>query len=359
MSDQTFQLTAIAVYLAAMLAIGYFAFRRTKNIEDYMLADRGLPPAVAALSAGASDMSGWLLMGLPGSIYVSGLIEAWIAIGLTIGAWLNWKFVAPRLRSYTEVAENAITIPSFFEKRLKDRSRLLRITAALVILAFFTFYVSSGMVAAGKFFEASFGWEYLVGMLVVSAVTLTYSLFGGFLGATLTDVSQGLLMFGALIVDPPDLPEVDREYVLVQSEVYLEQGTGQGEEPAAEVDPDAIVAERPAFVTFNGIAGQYGAAGEMFEARVGERVRFWVLVAGPNRPTSFHIVGGQFDTVYAEGAYQLGPEAEGVGAQALGLQPAQGGFVELTFPEAGHYSAVSHIMVDAERGAHGVVRVTD
>ena len=202
MSDQTYQLTAIAAYLLVMLAIGYFAFRRTKNIEDYMLADRGLNPGVAALSAGASDMSGWLLMGLPGAIYISGLIEAWIAIGLTIGAWLNWKYVAPRLRTYTEVAENAITIPSFFEKRLKDRSHLLRITAALVILAFFTFYVSSGMVAAGKFFEASFGWPYLTGMLMVSAVTLIYSLFGGFLGASLTDVVQGLLMFAALIAVP-------------------------------------------------------------------------------------------------------------------------------------------------------------
>ena len=167
-------------------------------------------------------------------------------------------------------------------------------------------------------------------------------------------------MAGAVIIEPEEgLPQVDREYVLVQSEVYLEPGTGQGGEPPAEVDPDAIVAERPAFVTFNGIAGQYGAAGEMFEARVGERVRFWVLAAGPNRPTSFHVVGGQFDTMYLEGAYQLGPEAEGTGAQALGLQPAQGGFVELAFPEAGHYSAVSHIMVDAERGAHGVVQVTD
>ncbi|QFG69870.1 multicopper oxidase domain-containing protein [Ornithinimicrobium pratense] len=167
-------------------------------------------------------------------------------------------------------------------------------------------------------------------------------------------------MAGAVIIEPAEgLPEVDREYVLVQSEVYLVPGSGQGEEPAAEVDADAVAAERPALVTFNGIAGQYGTAGKMLQARVGERVRFWVLVTGPNRPTSFHIVGGQFDTVYAEGAYQLGPRAERAGAQALALQPAQGGFVELTFPEAGHYPVVSHIMVDAERGAHGVVRVED
>lgn len=202
MSEQAFQLAAIVVYLAAMLGIGYFAFRQTKDLDDYMLAGRGLKPGVAALSAGASDMSGWLLLGLPGAIYVSGLVEAWIAIGLTAGAWLNWKFVAPRLRSYTEVSQNAITIPSFFEKRLKDNSHILRIAASLIILVFFTFYVSSGMVAAGKFFESSFGWPYLTGMITVAVVTLAYTLFGGFLGATLTDVAQGLLMFAALVTVP-------------------------------------------------------------------------------------------------------------------------------------------------------------
>jgi len=202
MSDQTFQMIAIAIYMAAMLGIGYVAYRRTNNIDDYMLADRGLKPWVAALSAGASDMSGWLLMGLPGAIYLGGLHEAWIAIGLLIGAWLNWKYVAPRLRSYTAISENAITIPSFFEKRLKDNSHLLRIGSAVIILVFFTFYVSSGMVAAGKFFEASFGWPYLTGMFFVAFITLLYTLFGGFLGASLTDMVQGVLMFAALIAVP-------------------------------------------------------------------------------------------------------------------------------------------------------------
>ncbi len=164
-------------------------------------------------------------------------------------------------------------------------------------------------------------------------------------------------MHGAVVIEPEEgLPEVDREYVLVQSEVYLATGTGQGEVEAAEVDADAVAAERPAFVTFNGIANQYDQ--HPMAARVGERVRIWVLDAGPSRASSFHVVGGQFDTVYAEGAYLLGPRAEGSGAQTLGLQAAQGGFVELTFPEAGHYPAVSHVMVDAERGAHAVVAVT-
>jgi len=202
MTDQTFQLAAIVLYFAGMLAIGWFAFRKTEDFDDYMLAGRGLKPGTAALSAGASDMSGWLLMGLPGAIYVSGLVEAWIAIGLTIGAWLNWKFVAPRLRSYTHVSNNSITIPSFFENRLKDTSRLLRVVSGVIILVFFTFYVSSGMVAGGVFFENSFGSTFLAGMLIVAGVTLIYTLFGGFLGATLTDVAQGLLMLAALIVVP-------------------------------------------------------------------------------------------------------------------------------------------------------------
>ena len=165
-------------------------------------------------------------------------------------------------------------------------------------------------------------------------------------------------MHGAVIIEPEEgLPEVDREYALVQSEIYLAPGSGQDGAEPAELDADAVLAERPTFVAFNGIANQYDE--HMLEARVGERVRIWVLDAGPNRASSFHIVGGQFDTLYLEGAYHLGPEAEGAGAQALGLQAAQGGFVEMTFPEAGHYPLVSHIMVDAERGAHGFVHVTD
>ncbi|WP_306232899.1 sodium/proline symporter PutP [Agrococcus beijingensis] len=202
MSDVAFQLLAIAIYFAAMIAIGIYAARKTKSHEDYMLAGRDLNPFTAALSAGASDMSGWLLMGLPGAIFAAGLIEAWIAIGLTIGAYLNWKLVAPRLRAYTEVAKNSITIPSFFENRLRDRTRLLRVASAVIILVFFTFYVSSGMVAGGLFFESSFEIDYIWGMVLVGGVTLLYTLFGGFLGASLTDVVQGLMMLLALILVP-------------------------------------------------------------------------------------------------------------------------------------------------------------
>lgn len=162
-------------------------------------------------------------------------------------------------------------------------------------------------------------------------------------------------MFGAVVIDPPDLPEVDREFLLVQSEFYLGEDGGIA-------DSAKIVAETPDAVVFNGMAHQYDHA--PLEARVGERVRFWVLAAGPNRPSAFHVVGGQFDTVYHEGGWTLGgPRGAGGdptgGSQVLGLHPAQGGFVELEMPEAGHYPFVSHLMVDAERGAHGILRVTE
>ncbi|WP_104082200.1 sodium/proline symporter PutP [Cryobacterium sp. Y11] len=202
MNDQFFQIIAMVIYLAAMLGIGWWAYKRTTNLDDYMLAGRKLSPGVAALSAGASDMSGWLLLGLPGAFYLGGLFQGWIAIGLTIGAWLNWKFVAPRLRAYTEVSKNSITLPSFFENRLRDKSRILRITAGIIILVFFTFYVSSGMVAGGVFFQSAFGSEYWIGMLVVGGVTVLYTLFGGFIGATYTDVVQGIMIFLALIAVP-------------------------------------------------------------------------------------------------------------------------------------------------------------
>ena len=202
MSDLTYQIIALIIYLAAMLFIGWYAYRKTVNLSDYMLGGRGLGPSVAALSAGASDMSGWLLMGLPGAIYVSGLVEIWIAVGLTIGAYLNWYFVAPRLRVYSLVTRDSITIPSFLENRLRDSSRLLRIISGVIILIFFTFYVSSGMVAGGVFFESSFGMNYQTGLIVVAAVVVAYTLFGGFLAVSYTDFVQGLMMFLALLAVP-------------------------------------------------------------------------------------------------------------------------------------------------------------
>lgn len=202
MTDQTWFIVALVIYFAAMIAIGVYGALKTKSHEDYMLGGRNLPPAVAALSAGASDMSGWLVMGLPGALYATGLVEIWLAIGLTIGAYLNWKLVAPRLRAYTEIAKNSITVPSFLSNRTRDNTNILRIAAGIIILVFFTLYVSSGMVAGGKFFVSSFGGDYTVGMLIIAGVTLLYTLFGGFLGASYTDVVQGLLMFAALLIVP-------------------------------------------------------------------------------------------------------------------------------------------------------------
>ncbi len=200
--DLVFKIIALVIYFGAMVAIGLYAFRKTADGEDYMLGGRQLHPFTAALSAGASDMSGWLLMGLPGALYMGGLVEAWMAIGLTVGAGLNWFFVAPRLRQYTQIAGNAITVPSFFGNRLHDRTNILRIAAGLIILLFFTFYVSSGMVAGGVFFQSTFGGSYLTGMLLVAGVTILYTLFGGFLGASYTDVVQGLIMLVSLVAVP-------------------------------------------------------------------------------------------------------------------------------------------------------------
>ncbi|WP_127842073.1 sodium/proline symporter PutP [Actinomyces wuliandei] len=202
MTTTTYEAIAMIIYFVGMIMIGLWAYTRTTDIDDYMLAGRGLNPFVAALSAGASDMSGWLLMGLPGALYLSGLVEAWIAVGLTAGALANWLLVAPRLRTYTEVADNAITVPSFLDNRLHDSRHLLRWASGLIILVFFTFYVSSGMVAGGTFFESSFGMDYRLGMTLVAAITVMYTLVGGFLAVSWTDLVQGLMMVSALIAVP-------------------------------------------------------------------------------------------------------------------------------------------------------------
>ena len=202
MSEHTWNVIAIIIYMSVMLGIGYWSYRQTDEYEDYVLAGRGLNPFVAALSAGAADMSGWLLMGLPGALFVSGMSELWIAVGLLAGAWANWTYVAPRLRSYSEVADDSVTIPSFFENRLGDKSRTIRLVSSTIIVVFFTFYVSSGMVAGGKYFESTFGGDYLTGMLVVAFITVTYTFIGGFLAVSYTDAVQGMIMFCSLIIVP-------------------------------------------------------------------------------------------------------------------------------------------------------------
>nr|WP_286235311.1 sodium/proline symporter PutP [Thalassotalea sediminis] len=194
---------SLGLYFLAMLGIGLYAYRKsTSDVSGYMLGGRSLSPSVAALSAGASDMSGWMLMGLPGAMYLSGVSSLWIAIGLVIGAFLNYLIVAPRLRTYTEVANDSITLPDFFENRFNDKSRQLRIVSSVVIVVFFTLYTSSGIVAGGKLFESSFGLNYEIGLYVTAGVVVAYTLFGGFLAVSLTDFVQGCIMFIALVLVP-------------------------------------------------------------------------------------------------------------------------------------------------------------
>ena len=179
------------VYIFGMVLIGFIAWRSTKNFDDYILGGRSLGPFVTALSAGASDMSGWLLMGLPGAIFLSGISESWIAIGLTLGAWINWKLVAGRLRVHTEVNNNALTLPDYFTGRFEDKSRVLRIISALVILLFFTIYCASGIVAGARLFESTFGMSYETALWAGAAATIRLYLRGRFPGGELDRYRAG------------------------------------------------------------------------------------------------------------------------------------------------------------------------
>lgn len=193
----------LALYFIAMLGIGLYAYRKsTSDLSGYMLGGRSLSPSVAALSAGASDMSGWILMGLPGAMFVSGFSSAWIALGLLLGALINYIIVAPRLRVFTQIAGDALTVPDYFAKRFNDNSHVLRVVASTVIIIFFTLYTSSGLVAGGKLFESSFNLDYSTGIILTGAVVVAYTLFGGFLAVSLTDFVQGCIMFIALILVP-------------------------------------------------------------------------------------------------------------------------------------------------------------
>lgn len=201
MSDLS--LVTLFLYFAGMLGIGFYAFAKTSNdVDGYMLGGRDLGPGITALSAGASDMSGWLMMGLPGAIFLTGLSSSWIAIGLFLGAYFNYIIVAPRLRTFTELANNSITVPDFFENRFFDKTHSLRLISAVVIVIFFTIYTSSGMAAGGKLFESSFGIDYEIGLYLTASVVIVYTLVGGFLAVSLTDFVQGCIIFVALILVP-------------------------------------------------------------------------------------------------------------------------------------------------------------
>ena len=206
-----YTLASLGAYFVLMIAIGVYAWAKTRaDSEGYLLAGRNLSPAVTALSAGASDMSGWLLLGLPGALFVGGLVEAWIAIGLTVGAALNWIIVAPRLREQTERIGNALTIPQFLANRFPEQGTMLRVISAIIIVGFFTVYTASGMVGGGKLFETAFAGalqvggmsDYMLGIYLTAGIVLVYTMIGGFLAVSLTDFVQGMIMMVALVVMP-------------------------------------------------------------------------------------------------------------------------------------------------------------
>lgn len=199
---QTPVLISFILYMLVMLGIGIYFYFKTDDLSDYVLGGRGLGPGVTALSAGASDMSGWLLLGLPGMMYSDGLVGSWIALGLVLGAYLNWHYVAKALRIFTKELSDAITLPDYFSSRFEDHNNLLRVVTAVVILVFYTLYTSSGLVGGAKLFEASFGFDYSTALLIGSFIIVSYTFLGGYNAVSWTDLLQGILMMLALVVTP-------------------------------------------------------------------------------------------------------------------------------------------------------------
>ena len=195
-------LGSFVVYLVLMLGIGFLFSKSQENMGDYFLGGRRMNKWVVALSAQASDMSGWLLMGLPGAIFLGGFSEAWIGIGLAIGTYLNWKIVAHRLRRYSQICGDSITIPDFIANRFRDRTGVSRLVAALIILVFFTFYTASGFVSAAKLFSTMFPISYTASLWIGALVVVGYTLLGGYMAVCWTDFVQGMLMFVAIVVVP-------------------------------------------------------------------------------------------------------------------------------------------------------------
>lgn len=195
-------IVVFVLYLVMMLVIGIVAFKRTSNTTDYYLGGRSLGKWVVSISAQASDMSGWLLMGLPGAAYLSGLEAGWIAVGLAIGTYFNWKLVAKRLRNYTEICGNSITIPGFLGNRYRDEQHIIRIVSALFILIFFLVYTASGFVSGAKLFSTVFDIDYMVALLIAVLVVVSYTFAGGFFAVCWTDLVQGILMFMAIVIVP-------------------------------------------------------------------------------------------------------------------------------------------------------------
>lgn len=198
--SKTIIIGTFAIYLGVIIVMALVAWRRTANLSDFILGGRSLGSWTTALAAQASDMSGWLLMGLPGLAYLAGLEAGWMVAGLLVGTYLNWKLIAQRLRLATEAHGDALTLPDFFEHRFSDDSRLLRLITGAFVLFFFALYTSSGFVAAGRLFETLFDMPYFPAMLLGAASIIAYTFIGGFLAISWADVLQGSLMFFALVI---------------------------------------------------------------------------------------------------------------------------------------------------------------
>lgn len=193
---------AFILYLGLMMSIGIYYSRQQKNLSSYILGDRKMGPWLTSMSAEASDMSGWMLMGLPGYAYLNGFSSVWTGIGLIVGTWANWVLISKRLRNYTEVANNSLTIPDYLSNRFEESKNGLRLICAIFIILFFIIYTSSGFVAAGKLFNTILGIPYFESLLIGAFVVVFYTFLGGFSAVALTDFIQGTMMFFTVIYVP-------------------------------------------------------------------------------------------------------------------------------------------------------------
>ena len=198
----SFILATILIYLFGLMCLGYRAFKKTKTFSDYILGSRKLGPIVGAMNVGASDMSSWLLMGLPGAFYLHGVNQIWIVVGLVVGSYCSWKIIAKRLRRYTEISGDALTITSFLENRFEDKTRVLNVATLIVIIFFFTIYIAAGFTGSAKLFSAIFEISYHTALLLSCLGIVSYALLGGFLAVSYADLFQGILIFCVLLFVP-------------------------------------------------------------------------------------------------------------------------------------------------------------
>ncbi|MGN1422122.1 MAG: sodium/proline symporter PutP [Oscillospiraceae bacterium] len=227
MELNVFTIIAFVVYALVILGIGIYSFNKSKSVSDYFLGGRQLGSWTTAISAQASDMSGWLLMGLPGAVMVGGLTESWIAIGLFIGTYLNWLIVASRLRKMSYAAGDAITIPEYFQKRFFTESPVIRFACAAVIFFFFLIYTASAFSGGAKLFNFVFGTDYTLSLTIGALIIISYTFLGGFIAVCWTDLIQGLLMFAALVIVPivaiVNVPDLGATFAQVQTDGVISQ----------------------------------------------------------------------------------------------------------------------------------------